>query len=204
MLKALRERAEAASKSHSTSVGMSLVSLLDTAASHILATITEIGKMVCIRKASQAELDDYNATTTSTLSSLSSSPVLPNTATSNGGLLPTLRAVEEVKPLHQKKASSGTGLDSRGTGVFGLAGSRFGDSRVMAAAAPTSPSSRLSGEETRRLVSEPSHLDMNFPPPIFDQLLSRSTGGGLLSDDSAIAEGSEDAWAKLTVRSSVV
>jgi protein SPA2 len=36
-------------------LGMSAVSLLDAAASHVSATVMEIGKMVCIRKASRAE-----------------------------------------------------------------------------------------------------------------------------------------------------
>lgn len=50
----------------------------------------------------------------------------------------------------------------------------------------------------RRLVSEPSHLDMKSSQPIFDQPPSRSTGV-LLSDDSANAEGSEDIWAEIKV-----
>lgn len=64
--------------------------------------------------------------------------------------------------------------------MFGSPGSRFDDSRA-AAASPLS--SRPSGEETQRLASEPSSLDTNSLPPIFDQMRSRNTGGGLLSDD---------------------
>lgn len=41
------------------------------------------------------------------------------------------------------------------------------------------------------------------PPLIFDQPSSRNTGR-LLSDDSANVEGSEDAWAELKVRTSLV
>jgi hypothetical protein len=106
---------------------------------------------------------------------------------------PSLKSVEEIKPVHQKKGSSAS-MISR-TAFGSPSGSRFGDSR--AAAAAVAPSSR--GEDPRRLASEPSSSDTNSPPPIFDQPPSRSAGG-LLSDDSANAEGSEDAWAELKVR----
>lgn len=59
-----------------------------------------------------------------------------------------------------------------------------------------SQSSWPSGEETRKLASEPSSSDTNSPPP------SRSTGG-LLSDDSTNAEGSEDNWKEIKVRFSL-
>jgi hypothetical protein len=61
-LRALRERAEAtlsnlvtATKTHATSAGMSPVSLLDAAASHVSATVTEVGRTLCIRKATKTE-----------------------------------------------------------------------------------------------------------------------------------------------------
>ncbi|KAL4071264.1 hypothetical protein V8B97DRAFT_1962186 [Scleroderma yunnanense] len=61
-LHSLRERVEATlsnlvavSKTHATSLGMSPVSLLDAAASHVSVTVTEIAKMVSIRKATRAE-----------------------------------------------------------------------------------------------------------------------------------------------------
>jgi hypothetical protein len=70
--------------------------------------------------------------------------------------------------------------------------SRSGDSRTGATAA------RPSVEDTRRLASEPSSSDTtDSPPPCFYQPPSKSAGGLLLSDDSANAEGSEDAWAEL-------
>jgi hypothetical protein len=188
VLSSLRERVEAtlsnlvtASRTHATSFGMSPVSLLDAAASHVSATVTEIGRTVCIRKASRAEQEEFTA---------SPSPA-PNTPASNG-FSPSLRSVEEIKPLHQKKASSASSrrMDIIGSPSPGV-GSRFGDPR-----AATAPSGRPSVEGSRRLASEPSSSDTNSPPPIFDQPPSRSAGG-LLSDDSANAEGSEDAWAEL-------
>ncbi|KAF9268744.1 hypothetical protein L218DRAFT_954190 [Marasmius fiardii PR-910] len=62
----LRERAEATlsnlvavAKTHATSAGMSPVSLLDAAASHVCATVTDIGKAIFIRKASKAEQEQF-------------------------------------------------------------------------------------------------------------------------------------------------
>jgi hypothetical protein len=92
-------------------------------------------------------------------------------------------------------------VGSRRMDVFGLPGSRFGDSRAAAAASPPY-SNWPSGEDTWRLASEPSSSDTNSLPPIFDQPPLRSTGG-LLSHDSTNVEGSEDAWAGLKVCSSL-
>ncbi|KAK0460896.1 uncharacterized protein EV420DRAFT_1619444 [Desarmillaria tabescens] len=61
-LRSLRERADAtlgnlvaASKTHATSSGMSPVSLLDAAASHVSATITDISKTICLRSVAEKE-----------------------------------------------------------------------------------------------------------------------------------------------------
>ena len=85
-LHALRERAEAtlsnlvaAAKTHATSAGMAPVSLLDAAASHVSLTVTEIGKTICIRKATKAEQERFapasppaNGSPTSSFSALRS------------------------------------------------------------------------------------------------------------------------------------
>lgn len=100
-LRSLRERADAtlsnlvaASKTHATSSGMSPVSLLDAAASHVSATITEIGRTLCIRKATKAEQDQF-------------SPMLYiSSATATNGFSPSLRSVDEVKFSHQRKGSA--------------------------------------------------------------------------------------------------
>ncbi|KAL0577750.1 component of the polarisome [Marasmius crinis-equi] len=67
-LRFLRERAEAtlsnlaaAAKTHATSSGMSPVSLLDAAASHVAATITDIGKAISIRKATKIEQEQFTS-----------------------------------------------------------------------------------------------------------------------------------------------
>ena len=201
VLRALRERAEAtlsnlvtASKTHATSSGMSPVSLLDAAASHVSATVTEIGRTVCIRKASRAEQDDFAAA--------APSPALNSSATN--GFSPALRAVEEINSSNHQKKGSTTSISSSSRRMDGYGspssavGSRFADSRSSSKVPPSS-ATRPPAEDSRRLASEPSSSDTDSPPPIFDQPPSRSAGG-LFSDDSANAEGSEDAWAELKVR----
>jgi len=182
VLRSLCERAEAtlsnlvtASKTHATSSGMSPVSLLDAAASHVSATVTEIARTVCIRKASRAEQEEF-----------ATSPAVNASATN--GFSPSLRAVDEIKPAHQKKSSNTS--SRRGDVFVSPIPSRFID--------PQPASGRASGEERRRLASEPSSSDTSSPPPIFDHPPSQSAGG-VVSDDSANAEGSEDAWAELKV-----
>ena len=68
-LRSLRERLEAtlsnlvvATKTHAMSSGMSPVSLLDAAASHVSATITEISRIIFIRKATRVEQEEFSAT----------------------------------------------------------------------------------------------------------------------------------------------
>lgn len=96
ILRSLRERAEAtltnlvaASKTHATSSGMSPVSLLDAAASHVSVTLTEIVKMIYIRKASRTEQEDF---------------VPPS---NSGSLLYTssARSTEDVRPVYKRRAS---------------------------------------------------------------------------------------------------
>ncbi|KAH9485141.1 hypothetical protein JR316_0002048 [Psilocybe cubensis] len=168
-LQSLRDRAEAtlsnlvaATKTHASSSGMSPVSLLDAAASHVSVTITEIGRTISIRKATKAEQEQasYNS----------------YAGSSSGGFSPSLRTVDETRSSHQRKASQAS---SSGRG------GRFSESG-------SPPSQRYMG---RRPPSENSSSEQtNSPPPIFD---THSHSGGVVSDDSAQADGSEDAWAEL-------
>ena len=167
VLRSLRERAEAtlsnlvvATKTHATSSGMSPVSLLDAAASHVSSTITEIGKTVFIRKATQAEQEQF------------SPALVTHSNTSTNSYLPSLRSVEENRPQHGRTASS-----------------RRDDFRK-----PTPPRN-VAIDDERRTFSDPSSSDGSSPPPIFD----RPSTAGILSDDSAIVEGPEDAWNELKV-----
>jgi len=175
-LRSLRDRAEAtlsnlvaATKTHATSSGMSPVSLLDAAASHVSLTITEIGRTVCIRKATKAEQDQFSYV----------APPGPSGVAANG-FSPVPRSVEEMRSGHQRKSSQESTSSRLG---------RFSES----------PSSSLNHGRTyndrRRPPSENSSSEQtNSPPPIFD---TRGHSGGVVSDDSAQADGSEDAWAEL-------
>jgi protein SPA2 len=98
-VRALEERVEAtlsnlvtASKTHATSSGLSPVSLLDAAASHVSAAITELGRVVLLRRATKAEQEQL-------------APSSVGTATN--GFIPGLRTVEEMRPLatHQRGLS---------------------------------------------------------------------------------------------------
>jgi hypothetical protein len=96
---ALEERVEAtlsnlvaASKTHATSLGLSPVSLLDAAASHVSAAVTELGRVVLLRRATKAEQEQF----------------APSTAgTATNSFTPGLRTVEEVRPsaTHQRGLS---------------------------------------------------------------------------------------------------
>ena len=101
-LQALRDRLDAtlsnlvaAARTHATGAGMSPVSLLDAAASHVSATVTDIGKTIHIRKATKAEQDAF----------------MPgNSSSVANGYTPSLRAVEELRSnsatSHQRSGSS--------------------------------------------------------------------------------------------------
>ncbi|KIJ65805.1 hypothetical protein HYDPIDRAFT_27039 [Hydnomerulius pinastri MD-312] len=124
-LRSLRERLEAtlsnlvaASKTHATSSGMSPVSLLDAAASHVSATVTEISKTIFIRKATRAEQEEF------------SSPQLPSQSASYA---PSLRSIDELRSGHDRKTSSGS--IGRGGGSPLNAAARFVD---RGAASPSS------------------------------------------------------------------
>ena len=197
-LKSLRERAEAtlsnlvaASKTHATSSGMAPVSLLDAAASHVSATVTEIGRTIGIRKATKAEQEDF-------ASAFGTHSGPPSSATN--GYSPALRPVDEGKQSpsalssHQKKPSAASTRRMEFTSPQGSL--RFpAESRGPLSGGSSNGSPMMRDDARNRLASEPSSSDTNSPPPIFDQPSSR----GIVSDDSAAAEGSEDAWAELKV-----
>ncbi len=98
-VEALKERVEAtlsnlvaASKTHATSLGLSPVSLLDAAASHVSAAVTELGRVVLLRRATKAEQEQFAPS---------------STGTATNGFTPGLRTVEEVRPslTHQRGLS---------------------------------------------------------------------------------------------------
>ncbi|THH02281.1 hypothetical protein EW026_g544 [Hermanssonia centrifuga] len=173
---ALRERAEAtlsnlvaSAKMHATSSGMSPVSLLDAAASHVSLTVTEIGKTICIRKATKAEQEQF-------------APAQAPSSPPSAGFNSLLRSVDEMRSTHQRSGSSN---------------SRTGQDRLaeLASSPPRSMLGRSSGEERWRPPSNPSSSVTSSPPPIFDHVAPNSAG--VTSDESAPTEGPEDAWSEL-------
>jgi len=167
-VRALEDRVEAtlsnlvvASKTHATSSGLSPVSLLDAAASHVSAAVTELGCIVLLRRATKTEQEQF-------------APSSAGTATN--GFTPGLRTVEEVRPSvgHQRGLSDGSSWR----------GER----------------EREPARDEREPVahSESSSDDSSSAPTIFDQNLANAAG--IISPDSAAAEGSEDAWTELKVR----
>lgn len=146
-LRSLGERADAtlsnlvaATKTHATSSGMSPVSLLDAAASHVSVTITEIGRTICIRKATKAEQEQFSYST-----------FAPPVSSANN-FSPSLRSVDETRASHQRKASQAS-TSSRG---------RFSES-------PVSPPNRYNDTRRRPPSDNSSSEQTNSPPPIFDQ-----------------------------------
>ena len=184
ILQSLRDRVEAtlsnlvtASKNHATGNGMSPVSLLDAAASHVSSTVTEIGKTLCVRKATKAEQESF---------------VQPPLSGSSPGsaFSPSLRSVNVERGIHSRGGSSAS------VRSFGMSESRFTDLSSPSQSRPFY--GRPSVDEKRRPPSNPSSSDVSAssPPPIFDHPTSLN---GLTSDDSATAEGPEDAWSELKV-----
>ncbi|TFK62244.1 hypothetical protein BDN72DRAFT_848826 [Pluteus cervinus] len=170
-LRALRERLDStlsnlttASKTHASSSGMSPVSLLDAAASHVSTTVTDVVRTISIRKATKAEQDSFHA---------------PGPTATNG-FSPSLSSVGENRPSHMRNGSA-TSSSSRG---------RLTDNP------PTSPPVTRNFLEARRRPpsANSSSENTNSPPPIFDR---QTNSTSVTSDDSAIADGPEDAWSEL-------
>ena len=181
-LRALRERAEATlsnlvavSKTHATSMGLSPVSLLDAASSHLSATVTDIGKVVFIRKASKIEHDQH---------SLSGNPL------AIGPFSPSLRSIDEMKSNqpHQRSTSSSSlrRMDDSSLRAKGTAS--------PSPAVPLNFSPATDPVKGRSL--SPSSSTGSSPPPLFDQSRSNNNTSG---EDSAPTEGPEEVWAELKV-----
>jgi protein SPA2 len=196
-VRSLRERADAtlsnlvtASKTHATSAGMSPVSLLDAAASHVSAAVTELGKIVRVKKASKVEQDMFFRST--------NSPASPPAVTSPGtnGYSPSLRSVDEVPASHVRKASAASSTrrtaeaPSSSSPLISLG--RIPPMAPTQTQLPTNSSSRSLSDPRRRPVSDQSSSGASSPPPIFDK------PPAVPSDDSAQGD-PEDAWSELKV-----
>ncbi|KAG9311997.1 hypothetical protein JVU11DRAFT_7269 [Chiua virens] len=125
-LRSLRERLEAtlsnlvaATKVHAMSSGLSPVSLLDAAASHVSATVTEISRILCIRKATRAEQEEFSV------------PQLPSQTPSS-----STRSLEELRSVHDRKSSAASSRRGEGDTLA----SRFMDRRGASSSEPSSSS----------------------------------------------------------------
>ena len=161
VLRSLRDRAEAtlsnlvvATKSHATGAGMSPVSLLDAAASHVSSTITEIAKIAFIRRATSVEQEEFHA-------------MRPTT----NGHTTGMRSAEGASSP-PRGTPSGTAPLRNGTGDS--------TSRVFLSRKGTR--NRTGDDEReRRGLSDPSYSsDDSSPPPIFD----RQTNGIMSDDSA--------------------
>ncbi|KAF8515365.1 hypothetical protein BU17DRAFT_76861 [Hysterangium stoloniferum] len=177
-LAALRERAEmtlsnlvAAAKTHGSSLGMSPVSLLDAAASHVSSSITEIGKTIHVRKASKAEQDLFSVPTSPTMGPYVGRPV------------------DEGNLAHMRNVNS---TNSRVDDYH----SPTRTSKPRELSPPRNTSVRPLAT-TRRPPSEPSSSSASSPPAVFDTALNGRGPGGTGSDDSALTENPDDGWAEL-------
>jgi protein SPA2 len=182
-LRSLRERADAtlsnlvtASKTHATSSGMSPVSLLDAASSHVSAAVTEIGKTLHVRKATKTEQEQFFRT------------AVPSSASvATNGYSPSLRSVDETVS-HQRKASAASTRRTAEPSPL-ITSSRL----ALTAVSPPLPASRSMKDPRRRPSSDQSSSGASSPPPIFDK------PPAIPSDDSAQGD-PEDAWSELKVR----
>jgi hypothetical protein len=158
LLRSLGGRAEAtlsnlvvATKSHATGAGMSPVSLLDAAASHVSSTITEIAKVAFIRRATPAEQEQFHA-------------MQPTT---NGHAF-GLRSPEISSPPRERPPPGTTPLrngtgDSISRSFLGRKGSRNG--------------TRDNETEKRGLSDPSSSSDGSLSPPIFERRTGRVMRG---------------------------
>ncbi|KAI0753047.1 hypothetical protein C8Q80DRAFT_1149566 [Daedaleopsis nitida] len=179
VLQSLRERLDAtlsnlvtAAKTHATSAGMAPVSLLDAAASHVSATVTEIGKTIHIRKATKAEQDAFMPPGSSSAST--------STTNDSKAFTPSLRAVNELRSAstHQRSGSS--------------ASSRGGEDLRLGSSPTSSP--RMT---PRRPPSNMSSSNASSPPPIFEKGKMNGTKSDSSATSAGTADGQEDAWAEL-------
>lgn len=174
----LRERCEAtlqnlvsAARNHASSFGLSPVSLMDAAASHVSAAIIDLVRLLLLRRASTADRD---------VRETNRSPIeygsLPNNNNGNGNhsYKTSLRSIDETR----SKSSHGRAASSNST-----RGRDEDYQRGMPNAGVTSP------------------LGTAMSPPSSTQNLDdvATTVGGI-SDDSGTLAGGDNSWAELKVR----
>lgn len=200
-LNALRERAEmtlsnltAAARTHATSLGMSPVSLLDAAASHVSTTITDIGKTVQIRKATKGELDAFAGLPASPkpMSPTGYPPFRANDDTPHD---PNSRASSRAadEPISSPPRRAREMSPPRNNFIRGLSSPPIQPAPVPLHAPMPIP---VSSAPSRQVTLESATTS---PPPM-NVDMSFGSNGTLTSDDSTTSENAEDAWAELKVK----
>lgn len=178
-IRALRERLDTtlsnlatASKTHASAAGLSPVSLLDAAASHVSSTMTDLCRTVSLRKATKAEQEQFQAAQYS-----------PG-ATATNGYTPSLSSVGEGRTTHQRNGSAAS-TSSRGR---------------YSGVSPTSPppSRGYPGPQSPSTTSSSSNTN---PSPIFSGRQGGSMDMTSNTPTDNQEEQVEDTWAEIRVSS---
>lgn len=180
-LRSLRDRAEAtlsnlvvATKSHATGAGMSPVSLLDAAASHVSSTITEIARLAFIRRATPAEQDQFHGV-----------------QSTSDGHSSVRKSVESSSSPPRRTPPTNTAPSRTGTGDSA--------SRIVPSGGRVRSGTRnwiRDNEWEGRGLSDPSNSSDDSSPPVIFQRQMNWLGNG----DLATQEGPDEAWNELKVR----
>jgi hypothetical protein len=124
-----------ACRNHASSHGMSPVSLLDAAASHVSSTVVDLAKLLKIRKASQSETDELEATfaqgtlanglkplhinAVASASSSRETPFSPSSLSAGAEFRPRVPATQAEDRLNPNSASDGARFSPRTHGTLG-------------------------------------------------------------------------------------
>jgi hypothetical protein len=187
-IRGLRERAEAtlanlvsASKNHATSYGMSPVSLMDAAASHVAATIVELAKLVYLKRSSGSTLERAG--------SIGGNSLNGGNGVSGGGkgYVPGLRSVEERSNTerHNRTPSGGSDYPPRG------------NASQYSLSSPSSPPIPSNGRGHSRRTSN-NRATVESPQSMMTAANVSSDMSGTRNEGGP-AEGSDEAWEELKV-----
>lgn len=173
----LRERCEAtlqnlvsAARNHASSFGLSPVSLMDAAASHVSAAIIDLVRLLLLKRATTADRDARE----STRSPAEYGAVANSNGNGNHNYKPSLRSIDETrtKSPHARAPSSGS--------------ARFRDEDY-------GQQRNVSGTTLANSIGP----TMSPPPPPSYDDLTMTVGG--VSDDSSALAGGDNSWSELKV-----
>lgn len=176
----LRERCEAtlqnlvsAARNHASSFGLSPVSLMDAAASHVSAAIIDLVRLLLLRRSTAADRDRDRDVRESTRSPTEYGAV-PN-SNSNHNYKSSLRSIEEARAVSPRMRAPSSGS------------TRVRDEEYQRSTSSTAITSPLGSA-----LSPPASTQN------FDDV---ATAVGGISDDSGTLAGGDNSWAELKVRS---